>query len=169
MPLKKPKTVPKIAKARSKSIDKLKESVPIKKEDELEYNCSLSFKFNPLKKIQQYSVKLNTIKLFSSMNYSITTQSKKEKKIIDISILGLTPRQTYFTQAGPADSELLFEDLYGEYTLNIIKKDGSINSALVDFNVFKKEIKILKEFLPEKKNNRKFCSFTVDKANCSFE
>jgi hypothetical protein len=71
----------------------------------------------------------------------------------------LRPRQTYFTEVAPAKSEVFFEDLYGEHTINIIKKDGSINSAIVDFNVFKKEIKILNEFLPPKKNNRKFFVF----------
>ena len=50
MPLKKPKSVPKIAKARKKTIDKMKETVPVKKEAEREYNCKIAFKFNPLKK-----------------------------------------------------------------------------------------------------------------------
>lgn len=169
MPLKKPKSVPKIAKARKKTIDKLKEAVPVKKESEIEYNCKISFRFNPLKKVQQYSFMLETEKQFSSMNYGITTQSKKNKKIIDISILGLTPKQTYFTQVGPAVSEVFFEDLYGEHTINIIKKDGSINSVVIDFNVFKKEIKLLNEFLPPKKNNRKFCAFSIDTTNFTFE
>ncbi len=169
MPLKKPKLVPKIAKARKKTIDKMKEAVPIKKESEIEYNCKISFKYNPQKKVQQYAFSLETAKLFSSMDYAITTEHKKEKKIIDISILGLTPKQTYFTEPGPAKSEILMEDLYGEHTINIIKKDGSINSAVVDFNVFKKEIKLLHEFLPPKKNNRKFCSFTVEQEKFTFE
>jgi hypothetical protein len=169
MPLKKPKSVPKIAKARRQTIDKLKEAVPLKKESELEYNCKITFRFNPLKKVQQYSFALETAKLFSSMNYGITIESKKDKKVIDISILGLSPRQTYFTEPGPAKSEVFFEDLYGEYTINIIKKDGSINSAVIDFNVFKKDIKLLNEFLPPKKNNRKFCSFKIDQSNFTFE
>jgi hypothetical protein len=169
MPLKKPKSVPKIAKPRKKTIEKFKEVVPQKKEGELEYNCNIAFRFNPQKKVQQYAFGLETMKLFSSMNYSITTLCKKDKKTIDISIQGLTPKLAYFTQAGPASSEVLFADLYGEYTVNIIKKDGSINSALIDFNVFKKEIKLVKEFLPEKKNNRKFCSFTIDPLSFTFE
>jgi hypothetical protein len=169
MPLKKPKSVPKIAKARKKTIDKLKEGVPVKKEAELEYKCKMVFKFNPLKKVQQYAFTLETEKLFSSMNYGVTTESNKNKKVIDISILGITPKQTYFTEVGPAKSEVFFEDLYGEFTLNIIKKDGSINSAVVDLNVYKKEIKLLQEFLPPKKNNRKFCSFLVDQESFTFE
>ncbi len=169
MPLKKPKSVPKIAKARKKTIDKIKEAVPTKKESEIEYVCRISFKYNPQKKVQQYAFNLETSKLFSSMNYAITTESKKEKKVIDISILGLTPKQTYFTEPGPAKSEILMDDLYGEYTVNIIKKDGSINSAVLDFNVFKKEIKLLNEFLPPKKNNRKFCLFTIEQDQFTFE
>jgi len=169
MPLKKPKSIPKIAKTRKKTIDNLKETVPGKKEAELEYNCKIAFKFNPLKKVQQYSFILETEKLFSSMEYGITTESKKDKKVIDISILGLSPKQSYFTEAGPAKSEVSFEDLYGEYTVNIIKKDGSINSAVLDFNIFKKEIKLLNEFLPPKKNNRKFCAFSVNSKNFTFE
>ena len=139
MPLKKPKTVPKVAKPRKKTIEKFKAVVPQKKDAELEYACSIAFKYNVQKKVQQYVFALETMKLFSSMNYSITTLSKKEKKVIDISIQGLTPKLTYFTQAGPGTSEVVFEDLYGEYTVNLIKKDGSINSALVNFNVFKKK------------------------------
>ncbi|HAB52023.1 MAG: hypothetical protein A2315_08350 [Ignavibacteria bacterium RIFOXYB2_FULL_35_12] len=169
MPLKKPKTVPKIAKARKVTIDKLKEAVPNKRESEIEYNCKIAFKFNPVKKVQQYLFALETEKLFSSMKYGITTESKKDKKVIDISILGLTPSQAYLIEPGPAKSEVFFEDLYGEYTVNIIKKDGSINSAIVDFNLFKKDIKLLKEFLPPKKNNRKFCTFSVDQRNFAFE
>ena len=169
MPLKKPKSVPKIAKARKKTIDKMKETVPVKKEEEKEYNCKIAFRFNPQKKVQQYAFTLETEKLFSTMNYGITTESKKNKKVIDISILGLSPRQTYFTEVGPAKCEVFFEDLYGEYTVNIVKKDGSINSAVVDFNVFSKDIKLLEEFLPPKKNNRKFCTFLIDQENFTFE
>jgi hypothetical protein len=169
MPLKKPISIPKIAKARKQTIDKLKKAVPIKKESELEYNCKIAFKFNPSKKIQQYIFNLETEKLFSSMNYGITTESKKNKKVIEISILGLSPKQTYFTEAGPAKSEIFFEDLYGEYIVNVIKKDGSINAAKIDFNVFKKEIRLVEEFLPPKKNNRKFCAFSVDRENFTFE
>lgn len=169
MPLKKPKSVPKIAKSRKKSIDKIKETVPLKKQSEIEFICKLAFKYNTLKKVQGYAFLLETEKLFSSMNYGITTEYSKDKKVIDISILGLTPVQNYFTQPGPAKSEISIEDLYGEYTINIIKKDGSINSAIVDFNVFKKDIKLISEFLPPKKNNRKFCSFLVDNTNFTFE
>lgn len=169
MPLKKPKSVPKIVKARKKTIDKLKEAVPVKKESEIEYSCKITLKYNPQKKVQQYAFAIETSKFFSSMNYEITIQASKGKKVIDISILGLTPKQTYFTKPGPAVSEIFFEDLYGDYVVNIIKKDGSINSAKVNFNVFKKEIKLLEEFLPEKKNNRKFCSFSVDETNFTFE
>ena len=43
MPLKKPKSVPKIAKARKKTIDKMKETVPVKKEAEKRIQLQNSF------------------------------------------------------------------------------------------------------------------------------
>lgn len=67
-----------------------------------------------------------------------------------------------------ATAEIDFEDLFGKYTLNIIKQDGSFNSAVLHFNIFKKEIALIKEFLPQKKNNGKFCTFGIDKSMYSF-
>jgi hypothetical protein len=168
MPLKKPKNVPKIPKARSKSMEKLKDSTPMDKEPELEYVCKIYFYFDPQKKIQMYAAALETVKYFSMLNYELSLASKKNKKELDISILGLKTKQAYLVQPSPAIGEQLFEDLYGEYTINIIKKDGSINSAVIDFNVYKKEIKIIKEFLPEKINNRKFCEFKISTENFTF-
>lgn len=169
MPLKKPNSLPKFAKPRKKTIEKLKEVIPAKKTSEIEYKCKIYFKFNQLKKVQQYVFALETEKLFANMKYGITTQVSKSKRTIDISISGLTPIQTYFVEPGPAVNEIIFDNLFGEYTINVLKKDGSINSAVINFNVFKKEIKVIDEFLPPKKNNRKFCSFIIDSKNFTFE
>lgn len=167
MALKKPKEVPKIPKAREKSIDKLKKISPAKKKKEIEFNCKIYF-FKDAKGKQKYRFFLETIKMFSFLNYTITAQTRKEKKTIDISLLGLKALNDYVAKVHPATIEIDFEDLFGEYTVNIIKQDGSINSALINFNIFKKEIELLKEFLPEKKNNSKFCTFEIDKDHFTF-
>lgn len=170
MPLKKPKKIPKIPKARKTEIDKLKETIPQPKENhEIEYNCSFYFKFNSKEKKQQYAVLIQTEKIFSTLNYEITSDHQKNKREIDISLLGLKPKQAYTSDADTAKNEILFDDLYGEYTVNILKKDGSMNSVIVDFNIYKKLINIKKEFLPDKKNNRKFCNFEVAEDRFTFE
>jgi len=102
------------------------------------------------------------------LNYKISTPSRKEKNEIDISVLGLSAQNDYLVKAQPATAEIDFEDLFGEYTVNIIKQDGSINSAVLNFNIFKKEIELLKEFLPAKKNNGKFCTFEIEKSLFTF-
>lgn len=168
MALKKPKEVPKIPKAREKTIDKLKKAIPKKKKEEIEFNCKIYFHYDSVSKKQKYRFQLQTLKIFSALNYKISTQSRKEKNEIDISILGLTAQNDYLVQAQPASAEIDLEDLFGEFTLNIIKQDGSINSAVLKFNIFKKEIELLKEFLPPKKNNGKFCSFEIDNSLFSF-
>jgi len=52
--------------------------------------------------------------------------------------------------------------------VNVIKQDGSMNTAVFEFNYFKREIKLVKSFVPEKKNNRMFCEFLVSEKNFSF-
>lgn len=168
MPLKQPKSIPKLPKTRKKSIDALKKSTPLKKKGEIEYNVFFTFKFDKLKNKQFYIIKIETVKEFSNLNYGIAVDMRKKKEVIDISLLGLTMKQSYLVVPQPAFVELMFEDLYGQFQINLIKQDGSINSAEVEFNVFKKEIKILKDIVPVKKNNGRFCSFLVNKENHSF-
>ena len=168
MSLKKPNALPKISKPRMKSIDKTKDITPVKKTSEIEFNCGIYFKTRPATDIQYYCIAVETIQHFSFLSYELSLQSKKTKNIIDISILGLKAKNTYVTEADSARTEILFQDLYGKYTINIIKQDGSINSVEVDINIFKKEIILLNEFLPDKVNNRKFCSFSIEKNKFSF-
>lgn len=168
MALKKPKDVTQIARARVKSIDKMKDSTPKEKKGALEYICNVYFYFNPYSNIQQYCFSVETIKLFSSLNYELTLKAEKNKKEIDISILGLKAKQIYFTESGPAKGNVCFEDIFGKHIVNIIKPDGTINSAVFNFNIFKKELVLLKEFIPAKKNNRKFCNFKVANSYFTF-
>lgn len=168
MTLKKPKEVPKIPKAREKNIDKLKKATPAKKKSEIEFKCKIYFHKDSDKAAQKYRFEIETTKMFSFLNYKLTAQARKTKKTIDISLLGLTAMNDYLAKVQPAAAKLDFEDLFGEYTINILKQDGSINSALVNFNVFKKEIELVSEFLPEKKNNSKFCTFEIDKDSFTY-
>lgn len=168
MSLKKPKDVPNVPKAREKNIDKLKKSTPAKKKTEIEFNCKIYFHKDGTNGKQKYRFEVETTKIFSFLNYKLTAQARKEKKTIDISLLGLTALNDYMARVQPANVELDFEELFGEFTINIIKQDGSINSALVNFNIFKKEIELVKEFLPEKKNNSKFCTFEIAKVKFTY-
>lgn len=168
MALKKPKEVPEIPKAREKNIDKLKKATPSKKKTEIEFNCRIFFHKDSSNGKQKYRFEIETLKIFSFLNYKISALAKKEKKVIDISLMGLTALNDYVAKVQPASVEIDFEDLFGEITVNIIKQDGSINSAIINFNIFKKEIEIVKEFLPEKKNNSKFCTFEIDNSSFTY-
>jgi hypothetical protein len=168
MSLRKPKEVPKISKAREKNIDKLKKAIPKKKKEEIEFNCKFLFYYDKHEKKQKCRILLETVKLFTSLNYRISVKSRKVKNEIDISIFGLSARNDYLTEVKPAYEAIDFEDLYGEHTVNIIKQDGSINSAKIEFNLYKKQINLIDEFIPPKKNNGKFCSFKVDESLFSF-
>lgn len=168
MALRKPKEVPKISKAREKTIDKLKKAIPKKKKEDIEFICKIFYHYDKKTKKQKYRILLETVKLFTSLNYSISVQSRKIKNEIDISIFGLSARNDYLTEVKPASEFIDFEDLFGEHIVNVIKQDGSINSVKIEFNIYKKEINLIEEFVPKKKNNGKFCSFEIAKSMFSF-
>lgn len=168
MPLKKPGEIPKVPKTRAKGIDKVKSATPGKKKGSIEYTASVYFRYDVARKKQFYTLSIYTVKEFSSMSYEIAVQVHREKRNIDISLLGLNMRQTYYFQAKGASVDIDFEDLFGVYTLSIIKQDGSINSYEIDFNIFKKDITLTASFLPKKKNNRQFSTLAVEREKFTF-
>ncbi|MDP3150890.1 MAG: hypothetical protein Q8N83_17360 [Ignavibacteria bacterium] len=161
--------MPKISKSRKKTIPNLKHATPQKKDSLVEYVVNVLFKYDPALKKQFSVVTLSTVKLFTSLSYEISVDVQKGKNAIDISILGLNTRQSYYVSPNPATTELLFDDLFGKYSINVIKQDGSINSAMFDFNIYKKEIKLSEISLPKKKNNRIFTRFEVPTESFSFK
>ena len=140
MPLKKPKDYPKLPKTRKKNIEAAKDAIPQKKEDKIEYICSAFFKYDSMVNKQFCTLRLQTIVEFTSFTYEISVASRITKNIIDITLLGLRAKINYLPQVEVAKTDLDFENLYGEYTVNIIKQDGSINSAVFNFNIYSGQI-----------------------------
>ncbi len=169
MPLHKLEEMPKVSKPRKKTLARIKQSSPQKKDSLVEYIVNVFFKYDPALKKQFSVISLSTVKLFTSLSYEISVDVQKGKNSIDISILGLNTRQSYYVSPNPATTELLFENLFGKYTVNVIKQDGSINSAMFDFNIYKKEIKLSEISLPKKKNNRIFTRFDIATESFSFK
>ena len=168
MSLKKPKEVPKIPKTRKKKPHAAISAVPTKKPDKLEYICNAFYKYDQQTKKQYCVFAIETVVEFTSFAYEVSVEALKEKNVIDFVLTGLRAKTNVVPLIQPARTELLFEDLIGDYTVNVVKQDGAINSAEYHFNIFKKEIVLLKQYKPKKKNNRLFCKFEVDKEEFSF-
>ncbi|OQY72510.1 MAG: hypothetical protein B6D45_09055 [Ignavibacteriales bacterium UTCHB3] len=147
----------------------MKSTTPVKTGDVIEYRAMVYYHYDEIKKKQFYVLTITTVKEFVFLNYLISVDVRKIKNVIDISLLGLNTQQSYYVQPGPARVDLYFEDLYGEHTFNVIKQDGSINSFTVDFNIYKKDIAVVGETIPEKKNNRHFCTFRLAPELNTFE
>jgi len=169
MPLKKPNEIPKIPKTRRKSISALKKAIPLKKKTEIEFEVRFFFKYDGALRKQFYVIFINTIKEFSYLNYEVAVEVARNKDVIDISLQGLNMKHSYLVEPRSAYKELLFEDLYGEYTINLIKQDGSINTAILNFNIFRKEMVLVAEKIPSKKNNSRFCTFIIEKEYFTFQ
>lgn len=168
MSLRKPKSIPKIPKTRKKKIHTALSAIPTKKPDKLEYICKAFYKYDDTVK-KQYSVfALETVAEFTSFSYEVSVEIFKEKNTINLVIMGLKAKLNSVPQIMPARKEILFEDLIGDYLVNVVKQDGAINSAEFHLNIYKKEILLKKEFKPKKKNNRLFCKFKVVEEDFSF-
>ncbi len=136
---------------------------------DIEYICSAYFKYDANMKKQLYAFSVETVKNFSILNYNLSLSGNKNKNTIDIKIKGIKAKDSYIPKPGPAEEELTFEELYGKHTVNIIKQDGTVNSAVFDFNVYLKKIELLEETTSSGENKKHFCSFYVAEEKFSFK
>lgn len=169
MPLKKPKELPKIPKTRKKKLENALNAIPEPKPDKLEYICKAYYDTDEFSGEQKYVISVETIAEFTSFSYEITVETMQKKNEIYIVLMGLSAKTNMVPGIQSAKTKIEFDNLYGEHTVNIVKQDGCINSGLFNFNIFKREIELIKEFIPEKENNRSFCKFIVDEENFSFK
>lgn len=168
MPLHKPINIPKIPKTRKKKPHAALEATPSKKPDKLEYYCKTYFKYDSKTKKQYEVFAIETVVEFTSFAYEISVEVIKEKHVINLVVMGLKAIMDSVPQIMPAKTEILFEELFGDYIVNVVKQDGAINTGELYFNLFKKEILLKKQYKPKKKNNRLFCEFKVDREDFSF-
>ena len=168
MPLRNLKDIPKIPKTRKKKAQTALTAVPTKKPDKLEYVCKAFYKYDEKVGRQYYVFAIETIVEFTSFAYEVTVEVIKERNVLNFILMGLKAQTNAVPQIQPARTELYFEDLIGDYTINVVKQDGAINTGEYHFNIFKREIILTKQYKPKKKNNRLFCKFEVAEDEFTF-
>ncbi|MBU1099695.1 MAG: hypothetical protein KKA84_04750 [Bacteroidetes bacterium] len=162
MPLKKPFDLPKIPKTRKKKAEAAIAAIPQKKPDKLEYYCKAFFTYDQALHQQFVVFRVETAVEFTSFAYEVSTEVLREKDQLFIILMGLKAETNIVPGIQTAKKDIILEELVGEFVINIVKQDGSINSGRYKLNIYNKEIELLEEFIPEKKNNRHFCDFSVD-------
>jgi len=168
MPLRSLDGIPKIPKTRQKKTQNALDAIPQKKPDKIEYVCKVFFKYDDTLKKQLYVFAVETVQEFINFSYEVSVQAEKDKNTITFFLMGLRALPNLAPRIQPARSEVAFDELMGEYLINIVKPDGAINSAKYVFNIFTKEIKLVESFKPAKKNNRWFCRFDIAEDEFSF-
>ncbi|MFH0736225.1 MAG: hypothetical protein V1773_15575 [bacterium] len=168
MPLKHPDSIPKIPKTRNKKAQAAINAIPQKKPDKLEYVCKAFFYYDDMLQKQYISLSVETIVEFTAFSYELSVDIVREKNQIYLVLMGLFAKPNYAPQVQPARKDNLFDDLIGDVIINVVKQDGSINAAVFNFNLVEKKIELIKEYLPEKENNRLFCKFAVAVEEFSF-
>ena len=168
MPLRRLKEIPKIPKTRKKKAHAALTAVPAKKPDKLEYICKAFYKYDEKVGRQYYVFAIETVVEFTSFAYEISVEVIKEKNVLNFILMGLKAKTNVVPQIQPARTEIYFEDLIGDYIVNVVKQDGAINTGEYHFNIFKKEIILTNQYKSKKKNNRFFCKFEVAEDEFTF-
>lgn len=168
MSLKKPKSIPKIPKTRKKKAYTALTAIPTKKPDKIEYLCKAFYEYNETTRKQYCVFAIETIVEFTSFSYEVSIDVIQEKNVINFVLMGLKAKTNVVPLVQPARTELRFQDLVGDYIVNVVKQDGAINTGEFHFNIYKKEIVLIKQYKPKKKNNRLFCQFEVAEEEFSF-
>lgn len=168
MPLKKPIDIPRLPRAREKKGISALEAIPKKKPDKKEYIIKCFFSYEPITQKQFLIFAVETVTEFTSFAYEISLETFKENGEYYIVLMGLKAKTNIIPQVMPARTEIKFEDLNGDFKINILKKDGAINSAHFYANVFNKELILKEKSVPKKKNNRFFCDFEIANKEFSF-
>jgi len=168
LPLHHPTDIPKIPKTRKKKPHAALEAIPNKKPDKLEYYCKAFFKYDNKKHKQYLALAVETSVEFTAFAYEISVEVIQEKNVINLIVMGLKAVMDSVPQVMPARNEILFDLLFGDYTINVVKQDGAINTGEFHFNSYKKEILLNQQYKPKKKNNRLFCEFQVAQEEFTF-
>ncbi|MHB8905084.1 MAG: hypothetical protein ACYC4T_06225 [Melioribacteraceae bacterium] len=168
MSLKKPKSIPKIPKTRKKKAHTALAAIPTKKPDKIEYLCKAFYKYDDIAGKQYCVFAVETIVEFTSFSYEVSVDVIKEKNIFNFVLMGLKAKTNVVPLVQPARTELCFQDLVGDYVVNVVKQDGAVNTGEFHFNIYKKEILLTKQYKPKKKNNRLFCQFEVAEEEFTF-
>jgi hypothetical protein len=162
MPLRKKGGASPKSKPRKRSVEKAKKEFPAEQnEDRIEYYVDAFFSYDKNERVGKCAFRVRTERRFSSLEYGVSVEVEREKNVVDLGLFGLTTKQSYAVKPAPAESIVEIEETIGAVTVNAIKPDGAINSAEYEFNPYTKKVRLVKEFLPEKKNNRLFCRFGV--------
>ncbi|MCF8259667.1 MAG: hypothetical protein K9J12_02760 [Melioribacteraceae bacterium] len=169
MPLKNPTEVPKIPKARKKKAEAALVAIPEKKPDRLEYYCDALFIYDEFEKKQYAAFRIYTKAEFTTFDYDLSVNTLEKDDEHYFVLMGLIAKPNRVAYVQPAKKDIRFENLNGEFKINVVKQDGCINSAIYQFNYYTREIKLISTTQPEKKNNRFFCEFDIAKNDFSFD
>ncbi len=124
-----------------------------------EYQIKPYFEYDEKLNKDFFILELMTFREFASFQYQINYKFSHRARDYDVKILGLDAKDISFPYSGKATAKIRLENMVGKYFFHIIKQNGESNSFELDINPFERRIKLLKEFIREKKKLNKFVEF----------
>ena len=85
---------------------------------------------------------VQTTKIFVSFRYDILMEADVSDRTVTLTIKGLHAPELLMPGSGPAYGAAQLQDLFGHYTLNVVKQDKTVNTF--DIDVGAEDITILR-------------------------
>ncbi len=107
-----------------------------KKQHEYQYTLNIFPYFDEKKKREVIRFVVQTVRIFVHFRYEILLSNSIKDNIIQLNIEGLHVPTILLPESGPAVGIIDYENLYGTYTLNVTKQNGSLNTFTlnIDYN-----------------------------------
>lgn len=108
-----------------------------------EYLLTVSQKYDEVKNKYFTLIRLQTVQEFTNFKYELTVEEESERYKIRYKLLGINTPKLLIPGGGPAVYEKTYEQLTGEYEIEVVNLDGEINLFKIKF--LKNKILLFKE------------------------
>jgi hypothetical protein len=113
------------------------------KPTEFEYLLTVSPSYDEIKNKYFTLIRLQTVKEFTNFKYELAVEEESEKYKIRYKLLGINTPKLLIPGGGPAVYERTYQQLTGEYKIEIVNLDGEINFFKI--KLLKNKILLLRE------------------------
>lgn len=108
-----------------------------------EFLLTVSHKYDDIKNKYLTLIRLQTVQEFTNFKYELAVEEESERYKIRYKLLGINTPKLLIPGGGPAVYEKTYEQLTGEYEIEVVNLDGEINIFKIKF--LKNKILLLKE------------------------
>lgn len=125
----------------------------------IEYELKGYFEYDQESKKDVCVFEIQTFKEFSTFKYNLILDIVKTSELLKINLLGISAPTILFPFSGKASAKIKLFDVSGNYSVQIVKQDGTSNVFEFRIDTDQENVLFIKEIISEKKKVKKFIQY----------